>query len=90
MPLSYLGRVSNPREIMFEDRTRPHADNVGNGNETTAAIGIIKAVHGTQKPFGNRIIKDVVCFHAEDYEKVVDALKIDVYEPPVSQVSLVY
>ena len=86
MPLSCLGRASNPREIMIEDRTKPHADNVGNGIETTAAVGLLKAVHGAQKSMGNRIVKDVVCFHAEDFEKVVDSLKIDIYEPPVSQV----
>jgi hypothetical protein len=34
----------------------------------------------------NRMVKDVVCFHAEDFEKVVEKLKIDLYEPPSSQV----
>lgn len=82
-----MGRGTNQREIMFEDRTRPHADNIGNGNDATAAVGVLKAIHAGQKSFGNRIVKDVVCFHAEDYEKTVDSLKIDIYEPPVSQVS---
>ena len=36
----------------------------------------------------NRMVKDVVCFHAEDFEKVVEKLKIDLYEPPSSQVSV--
>lgn len=94
---AYYGRSASPREILFEDRTKPHADNIGNGIDTTAAVGVLKAIHGeTAKPgsgsnkMPNRIVKDVVCFHAHDYEKVVDALKIDVFEPPVSQVSLLF
>ncbi len=85
----YYGRSNSPREILFEDRTRPHADTVGNGLETTAAVGVLKAVHGGQRPPDdpalNRITKDVVCFDARDYEKVVDLLKLDVFEPPVAQ-----
>ncbi len=88
---SYYGRASSPREILFEDRTRPHSDNIGNGIETTAAVGILKAVHGGTPRISNvnRIVKDVVCFHAQDYDKVVDFLKLDVYEPPVAQVILI-
>ncbi len=86
---AYYGRSNSPREILFEDRTRPHADTIGNGLETTAAVGVLKAVHGGNKPpdnsSQNRITKDVVCFDAKDYEKVVDLLKLDVFEPPVAQ-----
>ena len=88
---AYYGRgARESREILFEDRTRPHADNIGNGVDTTAAVGVLKAIHGDTKPPPsklNRVVKDVVCFHAQDYEKVIDALKIDIFEPPVSQVS---
>lgn len=85
---AYYGRASSPREILFEDRTRPHADSVGNGLESTAAVGVLKAIHGGHPTLPSklkRVVKDVVCFHAQDYEKVVELLKLDVYEPPVAQ-----
>ncbi|CAF0708595.1 unnamed protein product [Brachionus calyciflorus] len=84
----YYGRSSGPREILFEDRTRPHSDNVGNGIETTAAVGLLKAVHGSEVinlDSPNRIVKDVVCFHPGDYGRVIEALKLDIFEPPVAQ-----
>jgi len=39
--LQYLPRASEAREVMFEDRTKAHADHVGVGYErqTTAAVG---------------------------------------------------
>jgi lysine-specific demethylase 9 len=39
--LQYLPRSSEAREVMFEDRTKAHADHVGMGHErqTTAAVG---------------------------------------------------
>ena len=85
---AYYGRASSPREILFEDRTRPHSDNIGNGFVTTAAVGVLKAIHGGQPRTSkiNRIVKDVVCFDARDYNRVVDLLKLDVFEPPVAQV----
>lgn len=45
--LQYLPRVSEPREVLVEDRTRCHADHVGQGFDriTTAAVGVLKAVH---------------------------------------------
>jgi hypothetical protein len=44
--LQYLPRASEPREMLFEDRTRAHADHIGQGFErqTTAAVGVLKAV----------------------------------------------
>jgi len=45
--LQFLPRASEAREVMVEDRTRAHADHVGYGfdRSTTAAVGILKAVH---------------------------------------------
>ncbi|KAJ3596736.1 hypothetical protein NHX12_003140 [Muraenolepis orangiensis] len=86
--LQYLPRASEPREMLFEDRTRAHADHIGQGFErqTTAAVGVLKAVRcgeGTDGPA--RITKDVVCFHAGDFPDVVMRLQLDLHEPPLSQ-----
>ena len=45
--LQYLPRMSGPREMLAEDRTKCHADHVGHGLDrcTTAAVGVLKAVH---------------------------------------------
>ncbi|OQR76559.1 round spermatid basic protein 1-like [Tropilaelaps mercedesae] len=78
-------RLSEPREFLFEDRTRAHADQVGQGLDrmTTAAVGILKAVNGER--WCNRVTKDVVAFHAADYASLVEKLQLDLHEPPVSQ-----
>lgn len=83
----HLRRTSEPREILFEDRTRCHADQVGHGfdRHTTAAVGLLKAVHCQEPNLINRITKDVVAFHGSNYEELVDKLQLDLHEPPLSQ-----
>ena len=85
--LQYLPRLSEAREYMFEDRTRAHADHVGHGLDrmTTAAVGVLKAVHGGQSSEYNRITKDVVAFYAGDFPELVEKLQLDLHEPPISQ-----
>ncbi|KAM7354352.1 uncharacterized protein ACRADG_006055 [Cochliomyia hominivorax] len=85
--LQYLPRVSEARETMIEDRTKAHADHVGHGHEriTTAAVGILKAVHCGQTYEQNRITKDVVAFAAQNFNQLVGTLQLDLHEPPISQ-----
>ena len=57
--LQYLPRSLEAREVLFEDRTRAHADHVGHGLDrmTTGAVGILKAVRCGDQSKQNRITK---------------------------------
>lgn len=86
--LQYLPRFSEAREYLFEDRTKAHADHVGHGldRKTTAAVGILKAIHAGQKDGdNNRVTKDVVAFSAKDFDVLSEKLQLDLHEPPTSQ-----
>lgn len=85
--LQYLPRSSEAREIMFEDRTKAHADHVGMGHErqTTAAVGVLKAVHCGKPGTQNRLTKDVVAFAAQSFTLLTEKLQLDLHEPPISQ-----
>ncbi|GAB6029278.1 hypothetical protein CHUAL_005045 [Chamberlinius hualienensis] len=85
--LQYLPRASEPREVLFEDRTKCHADQVGHGldRHTTAAGGILKSIHCGEKYKYNQVTKDVIAFHAGDYSDLVEKLQLDLHEPPISQ-----
>ncbi|CDW52849.1 Round spermatid basic protein 1 protein [Trichuris trichiura] len=80
-------KIMDQRAVLFEDRTHCHADHVDGGAErkTTAAVAVLKAVHGEDRPNLNRVVKEVVCFHAADFERVVSLLNIDLFEPPMTQ-----
>ncbi|VDN57474.1 unnamed protein product [Dracunculus medinensis] len=76
-------RKKEIREIFFEDRTHSHCDHTGDGYPT-AAVGFLQNIvddQRTEKP----IVKDVICFHANNFHHVMYSLHLDPYEPPSSQ-----
>merc|ERR1711899_722511 len=85
--LKYLPRSSTEREIFIEDRTPAHADHVGFGldRHTTAAVGVLKAIHCETQPEVNRITKDTICFNPSDFNQLSLMLALDLHEPPMSQ-----
>lgn len=60
---------------------------MGNGfdRKTTAAVGVLKAVHCGTVPKFNRVTKDVIAFHAGNFDDLTLKLQLDLHEPPVSQ-----
>ncbi|CAI2352626.1 unnamed protein product [Caenorhabditis sp. 36 PRJEB53466] len=85
-------RSVDRREQLFLDRTACHADQCPdskeNGPKSTAAAGILQGIRDPSDPYSEeqrRAVKDVVVFHGGDFSKVVDALQLDIYEPPTAQ-----
>ena len=39
-----------------------------------------------QKDGDCRIVKDIVCFHAANFQQIVEKLMLDLHEPPTTQV----
>jgi hypothetical protein len=75
--------------MLFEDRTPCHADFVVDDDSgeqnATGAVGLLQAINdhspnqsnnkGDNKSEG-RILKEVICFHAGDFEKLKDILQV--------------
>ncbi|OTF69718.1 round spermatid basic protein 1-like protein [Euroglyphus maynei] len=87
IPTACLSSSSSNSTPKRQNELRAHADQVGEGLErqTTAAVGVLKAIHCGQQPKYNRVTKDVVAFDAAHFDELTMKLQLDLYEPPVSQ-----
>ena len=90
--LKYLPRSNAEREVVIEDRTPAHADHVGFGFDrmTTAAVGVLKAVRCGDNHSYNRVTKDTVIFSAQSFQYLTEKLQLDLHEPPMSQVIILW
>ena len=57
----------------------------GLDRHTTAAVGVLKAIHCETQPEVNRITKDTICFNPSDFNQLSVMLALDLHEPPMSQ-----
>ncbi|KAH1170785.1 hypothetical protein KIL84_006403 [Mauremys mutica] len=89
--LQYLPRTSEPREVLFEDRTRAHADHVGQGFDwqSTAAVGVLKAVQFGEWSLVRRRLRSPMAAPGRDaiawYQKKIGAYDQQIWEKSIEQ-----
>eukprot|EP01135_Chromosphaera_perkinsii_P006288 Nk52_evm17s485 gene=Nk52_evmTU17s485 len=76
-------RADKPREKLIEDKTGAHADHAGlpPHRKAVPAVAFLQAVDEHE----SRIIKDVISFHAGDYDRVAELCGLDYNEEPMDQ-----